>query len=91
MIIQPDSETLAGAYPVRINPYEMPFRHVELWLLMNIGPGNTGAVDLMEEGDRWNLGTGLGGHLTVFFVNKSDHDRFLLSWPGFSRAAETRH
>lgn len=79
MIIGPNQTELPGAYPVRVvDAAYYGVAELEVWLLTNIGPGNTGDIDLMEEGDLWNLGWSLGCP-TVYFVYERDYQVFLFA------------
>jgi hypothetical protein len=72
----PNADTLRS---VRFRPNELT-RQVELWTLLNIGPGSSGDFDLREPTDRWHLGQRLG-FPTLWFYDPVDWERFIIGAP----------
>jgi hypothetical protein len=52
---------------------------LEIWLLANIGAGNTGAVDLRQAQDRWQLGLHRG-YWHAWFKYERDYQHFVATW-----------
>jgi hypothetical protein len=71
----PDS---AGWLAIRL-PEEVKVAPLELWLLENVGPGNSGAYDLKEAQDRWMLGM-RHTHLIAWFKHEADYRHFVATW-----------
>jgi hypothetical protein len=71
----PDS---AGWAAIRL-PEGVKFAPLELWLLQNVGPGNSGAYDLSEAEELWMLGM-RGAYSTAWFKHEADYRHFVATW-----------